>query len=89
MSKPRPPLDLTDPAAVTAWGGEVRARLFAMRPLISEATTRKAHRQLSRRSLRTRLSRMVRDLGVMLDALVPRPAPPASPPPLEEEEEAR
>ncbi len=70
------PVDLADSAAVAAWAGIVRGKVDEARPLMVEATMRKDLRQHGRRYLRRRLTRLVRDIGVLLDAIAPRPDEP-------------
>jgi hypothetical protein len=71
-----PPVDLADPAAVAAWADTMRGRANELRALSIWATTRKAHRRLSRRFLRRKMARHIRDFHVMLDALSPPPTVP-------------
>jgi hypothetical protein len=68
-SKPRPPVNLSDPAAVEAWANAVRGKLYEIHALTVEATQRKQQRKLSRRYIRSRGLRFIHDIHVALEGL--------------------
>lgn len=80
MSKPhmRSPgrVDHVDPAAVVAWAGLARGRVDDLKPMVLDATEAAGHRKMSRHFLRDGMLRVVRDLHLLLDVLMPRSGPP-------------
>ena len=68
---PMPPVDLMDAVAVASWAASVRGKVEALRALVTDATTRKLHRVHSRRHLRRNMTRHLRKIVVLLDALAP------------------
>jgi hypothetical protein len=73
QGKPRPPVNLADPAAVGAWADAVRSKLYEIHTLTTEGTKRKELRKLSRGYIRHRVMRFISDINVSLEVLTGKP----------------
>lgn len=67
----RAPVQTTDPAALRAYAGELRAIVTKLRPLAEDATARPSQRVHSRALLRKGILRGIRELEARIDAAAP------------------
>ncbi len=80
---PPSPVDLSNPASLSVWAGQVHVQIDALRPLVQDATMRHGLRRQSRRYLRRMMCRILRDVEVLVDVITAPPqaavVEPASP----------